>query len=47
MPAVRLLVVMAVTRDEEMDLLHNAELKEAFDEFDKVRDRLDKSRCQM
>ena len=50
MPAVRLLVVMAVTRDEEMDLLHNAELKEAFDEFDKVRDltsqgvRCDKSR---
>ena len=28
-------VVMAM-RDEELDLLHNAELKEAFDEFDKV-----------
>ena len=26
----------AVMRDEELDLLHNAELKEAFDEFDKV-----------
>ena len=25
-----------VMRDEELDLLHNAELKEAFDEFDKV-----------
>ena len=23
-------------RDDELDLLHNAELKEAFDEFDKV-----------
>ena len=27
---------MAVLRDAELDLLHNAELKEAFDEFDKV-----------
>ena len=25
-----------VMRDDELDLLHNAELKEAFDEFDKV-----------
>ena len=29
-------VMAAVMRDEELDLLHNAELKEAFDEFDKV-----------
>ena len=28
-------------RDEELDLLHNAELKEAFDEFDKVKIKLE------
>ena len=29
-------VMAGILRDQELDLLHNAELKEAFDEFDKV-----------
>ena len=29
--------ILGVMRDQELDILHNAELKEAFDEFDKVK----------
>ena len=35
-PQITKVVMAGVMRDEELDLLHNAELKEAFDEFDKV-----------
>ena len=36
-PQIANVVMGGPMRDEELDLLHNAELKEAFDEFDKVK----------